>query len=311
MQGLALVTAFAVLAGCLGGSDASQTQPTPAPSDDPVTESTGAIEATVVTAEFAPVVGAQVVLQDLDQTQISDDRGSSLFPRLQPGAYTLLAAKAGYRAVQPQGLVVDVEAGKLSSAKLVLEPVPVVTAETSYHKSLLFKGFISCSAEWVRVATLVNRSQCGKGVNAAGQTVGADPNENATHLWNIENVQIQTIIMEAEWLPSIDAIGGELYFATHSAYSCAATSCQYNNELLAKGGRSPVYVAREEGAAHNITRAYGGVGATFPTKAWTVGRTFCEPGCAASVTFQQNYEVMVSAFYGLEAPAGWKSRPGS
>ncbi|MBI2076938.1 MAG: hypothetical protein HYT80_01010, partial [Euryarchaeota archaeon] len=191
-----------LLAGCLDGTTKDNVGK-PSATDEPVSETTGAIEVLVVTSEVAPVPGAQVVLNDLDQSKLADEAGRVLFSGLEPRAYTIVAAKAGYRALQPQGKVVSVLPGEIAQAKLVLEPVPVVTSESSYHKSLPFRGFISCSAEWIRVATLVNRTQCGKGVNVGGQTVGADPNENASHRWTIENVQIQTIILEAEWLPTI------------------------------------------------------------------------------------------------------------
>ncbi|MBI2077430.1 MAG: hypothetical protein HYT80_03535, partial [Euryarchaeota archaeon] len=98
-------------------------------------------------------------------------------------------------------------------------------------------------------------------------------------------------------------------FATHNAYTCTASSCTYSNEIRGKGGPSPLYLAVYEGDGHNITKGYGTVTPTFPKNAWTIARTHCAPGCAAAVTFQQGYDVMVSAFYGLEAPAGWKSKP--
>lgn len=297
-----------IASGCLGGTapavgnDASASSPFALPSD-----TTGAIDVLVLDPELAPIAGAQVVIDDTELSALTDAAGSARFADIEPGPYTVVAAKAGHRAQQPQGRVVEVVSGEVSEVRLTMEPVVAVTAATSYETTLLFRGFISCSAEWIRVAVLANRTQCGKGVDAAGTNVGGDPNENATHPWMVENSLIQSIVLEAEWQPSLDAAGRELYFATQTAYTCSVRSCQYSNEVQTVGGSSPLYAVAHEGSTSKITGSFGNPDAPYPRPIWTVGRTFCGPDCVASITLQQTYDVVVTAFYGREAPPDWRA----
>jgi hypothetical protein len=301
-----LVVAILLLSGC-AGTPTNLPSPSSTQGQGPADETTGSLQVFVVDAEVAPVFGAQVILSGTDYVATTDEFGGVLFTGLEPIPYTAVAAKAGFRAQQPQGRVAQVMAGEVAEVRLVLEPVVAVTAGTSYHTSYIFKGFVSCSIEWIRVSVLVNRSQCGKGVNVGSSNVGADTNENATHPWYVDNVQIQTLMLEAEWQPSIGATGSNLYFATQSAYTCAITSCQYNNEMQGGGGSSPVRVVTHEGGASNIT-GYFGDGATYPRQIWSVGRAYCTGSCVISATFQQSYELVASMFYGVPAPEGWSAR---
>lgn len=305
MKILSLLLAI-VLAGCLGGaSGPAETSSTGLAND--VTDETGALKVRVMDSEQRPVADARVALPALERAADTDAEGVVTFGDLAPEKYTVVVAKPGFQAAQPQGTVIAVEAGVVTELRLRLDPVPIVSDETSYHRTLIFRGFISCSAEWMRVATLINRTQCGKGVNVGTTTVGKDPSENASHAWAIENNQIQTVLAEATWKQSGAGTGAQLYFSTHTSFTCTSTSCQYGNELAGKGGGSPFRLVVEEGIAHNITKVLGGSTAVYPKPVWSAARTHCGGGCPAAATFQQSYDLLMSAWYGSPAPPGWSA----
>lgn len=306
---LVAVAMAVVLSGCLGGG--GENAPEAASGDVATDESlgVGGIGVLVITPEFEPIRGAQVLLADLDVSVTTGADGRANFTALAPGDYTVVAGKPGYTPSQERGKVVAVVADAQAEVTLELVPIPVVTAEQAYHETLIFNGFISCSVETIRVAVLANRSQCGKGVAVGGMNYGADPNENASHPWEVENRQIESIVIEAQWEPTVDALGNQLYFATQSAYTCYAASCQYSNEIGGVGGSSPLYKVIHDGVGEEIVGHLEEDPEKYPVVLWTAGRTYCPDGCYVTASFQQRYDLWVSAFYGQAADDDWRALP--
>ncbi|HLE47129.1 MAG TPA: carboxypeptidase-like regulatory domain-containing protein, partial [Candidatus Thermoplasmatota archaeon] len=101
---------------------------------------TGSIEVTVVTSELQPVAQAEVVLFGTAFAAYTDEAGIVTFTGLEPGNYTVVAAKPGYKAVQERGRAIDVLSDDPAEVRLTLDPVQVATAENSYHKTIPFTG---------------------------------------------------------------------------------------------------------------------------------------------------------------------------
>ena len=300
-----------LLGGCVGGEPtgsspkaatdgppigAAEEAPEPVPTED-----TGALAVTVLTSEVQPVGAASVTLTGTSQRAHTDLYGRATFNGLQPGSYTILAAKPGYRTVQDRGRIVDIRAQEITSVKLTLEPVALVTADTSYHRSHPFKGFIACGTEVRPPAIAAQSFPCGRGVSYSGQTVGRDPNDNSTHPFALDNVQVQAWLLESRWTPSQAALGSKLFFRIGRGLTCSGTNCNWERLADQVVGGSPLRWLRLEGPQKNITRYFGSEPKNYPTTLITDVRVACgdTPPCAAAMV-QQNYVAYLTVFYGKE-----------
>jgi hypothetical protein len=297
-----------LLGGCLGETADTVT----VPKEDGTTESgyptprpgLGALYVVVTTTEMLPVRSAQVVVADTSLVALTDAAGRVVFNDVEPGSYTLLAAKPGYRALQDKGRIARVASDEVSEVRLGLDPAPVVTAEHAYNKTHHFRGFISCAWD-----VKLHKYNCGRGKTVAGQNVGRDPNENSVHVWQLDNIQLQTVVSEAVWTPTGAGLGAELYVGLYSHYSCNLTSCSTSNEVRGVGGRSPVSLVIHEGVDQNLTKRFSRTASSYPRNAYSEVKAYCAESCTAMAAFQQNYELYVTVFYAQEAPPGWSALP--
>lgn len=323
--------ALALLGGCMGpeagpqgaiasgtGAGAAETTAAaPAPSAD-----LGSIDVTAVTDELEPVPGAQIVIIDADLTAFTDAAGKATFNDLEPGEYTLAASKPAYSTSQEKGIIARVAANEVVEIRFVLDPIAVVTAESSFHRVIPIKGFVACS---VYVAPVGNLDQCGKGLFVNGQTYGADPNENTLHTYPVEAPQIQQIFSEVVWKPTNEALSNKMrvwnYPSRQPCAGQASVGYCYNSPFGGKGGISPVQWSVLEGQDENITKSLAGEAKTLG-KETPFPRTFglflepvvtkpVESPLGYAVTYQQSYNVYMSVFYGEPAPAGYSALPPS
>lgn len=309
MKHVWLLAAFVVVAGCVSsgdptstGTSPSATVSTPAPGAD-----TGGIKVTVTTTELEPVTAAQVVLADTEFSVLTDNAGVAQFTGLNPGSYTVLAAKPGYQSVQDKGRLVDVLAGEESDVKLTLDPVPVINAQNSYHTTLPFTGFMSCGVEGEPGRVLGRSTPCGQWLNPGGIQVG-DPNHKTRFPWSIESLEILGIVVEAEWQPTTGVSGQQLRAVITHQIDCAAT-CLWQNAILTFGGPSPLQGSVLEGADHRITKRLGEDPAQYPRTVYAEMGAYCQTNCTgAQVVFQQDFDMWVTAFYGSEPPAAFSAR---
>ncbi|MBI2077766.1 MAG: carboxypeptidase regulatory-like domain-containing protein [Euryarchaeota archaeon] len=300
-----------LLAGCLGAETKSADEPTA----EPTTSSSdlGTLVVTVTTPEVVPVEGAEVVAEGpTPKSAFTDAKGAATLTDLEPGNYTVLAARAGYRPLQERGRLVDVLSGETVEVKLVLEPVEIVNASNAYHMTLPFNGFMGCSIAGAP-GTIGYTTYCSRGLTVYGQGV-RDPNDNSTHFWNIESRLIVGMVHEMKWQPTLPGTAGMLRIGTYRTYSCTGQAgvgqaCTPAGAIAEHWGASPVSGTKLEGDGKNITKNYA-KDAPFPQQVRTEVRAECSGSCSPfTFVFQQRYEAWVSSFYGLEPPAGWSVFP--
>ena len=135
-----------VLAGCVGSEanpDSVQGQPDPS-SLPPPSDTEGQIRGTVTDDSLAPVAGAQIGILSSDPQIVvtTNDAGQYAIVGLLPGAYTLQFQKLGFMAVTQQ---VDVKAGEVTEASVLLTPIAVNTDEAR-HFTIIGEGYFSCGA---------------------------------------------------------------------------------------------------------------------------------------------------------------------
>ena len=315
-----LLLSVVALAGCLTENQPTATSFSAATSSDAVppsadvpapTEDLGALIVVVTTTELIPVEGAFVELRATDRSGRTSPAGDITFNDLDPGRYTVLAAKPGFRAREEEGRVADVVAGTTGELQLVLDPIAIVTPETSYIDVIPLRGYLACSIDaFTGLSTTFGgySNYCGRGVAVGGQVVGANPNDNSSHTWTIQNMQVEGWWFEAVWQPSASALSDELLFSTQKSYSCLNVTCTGSGSFSSGGGPSPFRRMVTEGADRNITTKFGAEPVEFPQTINTLVRGFCTSPCA-SFTLEQGYSVWVSVFYGRDPPADYTALP--
>jgi len=226
---------------------------------------------------------------------------------------TVIGANA---LVQERGRAIDVLSDDPAEVRLTLDPVQVATAENSYHKTIPFTGFMSCSFYG---AVIGYTSYCGRGVTTTGGQSFGDPNDKTIHPWDVENNRIATVLWEVKWTPSQETLGRELWARIMSFWDCSGTSsqfCQPGDQIDGKSGRSPLVVRRDEGDKQNITRkitAHNPSG-KYPYRLYDEVRAWCNSAtaggdCYLQVMINQRYDGWQTAFYGAPQPDGFTSLP--
>ncbi|MBI2078441.1 MAG: carboxypeptidase regulatory-like domain-containing protein [Euryarchaeota archaeon] len=315
MRGAGWMVVAALLAGCLEGgatdaTDGSTSQTidaSQAPKAAPK-EGLGSIRVSVVTTEVEPVADAEVVLAKTEHAAYTDAAGAAVFNDLEPGTYTVVAAKPGYQAVQDKGRLAEVVAGEVADVRLTLDPISLIDANNTYEKTLHFKGFIACSFHMTLVGYT---SYCGRGLQVQGQDLGRDPNDNSTHPWTIEGPHVQGVVLEAQWTPSNAALGAELEIRSSATFTCDAYHCSPGGAIHAAAGKSPLKASRVEGTKQNMTTAFGNDPAKFPRPVWSEARAYLCAGCTHDILINQRYDMFASAFYGKEPAADFTALPRS
>jgi hypothetical protein len=262
---------------------------------------TGTMLVYALTRELLPVQGAQILLAKNNQSAFTDESGSVLFEKLEPGSYTVLAAKPGYQALQNKGRIVDVIAGETVEVKLQLEPKQLVTAGATYHTTFPFTGFISCI---VHVPPTAPQSLC------ARQQLVSDPNGKSVHTFQVESLLAQTLVVEAAWQPTIGALAVPFEIRTYRGFTCSnGLTCTGEGNMFSAYGNSPIYGMVREDDTQNLTRRLG-LEASYPKDFFAEMFVRCTfPDCYAAVVTQQKYEAWISLFYGEQAPEKWSIRP--
>lgn len=130
------------LSGCLGGTEAPGTPQTSPDPQSPVVGAfdakTGAIEGFVVDEALVPIAGAAVVLNETGANVTANKIGSFAFDHVQPGRYTVWAARDGYL---PAAASADVRAGSVTNMQIQL---PLDRNKSAYHEILPFTGYWAC-----------------------------------------------------------------------------------------------------------------------------------------------------------------------
>jgi hypothetical protein len=306
----ALLVLTLLLGGCLAATDPSaspgavggETAPADRSAPPASHDELGAIEVTVVTSELQPVPRAQILLEGTERTLFSGDDGLAVFSGLEPGPYTVIAAKPGHKSTYERGRAVEVIAAETSKVQFTLDPVEVVREGFAYHSTFSFRGFISCS---YAIGGQSASSVCGRGVVVGGSTIG-DPNDNSTHDFPVDNHQVRQFILESEWQPSIGALGSELFISLSATVTCNVYNyCAPDSQLGGAGGPSPIYYAYPATPTSDISTRFGTSPSDYPSTAYAAVRSYCPSGCTVRLTFNQAYNAFASVFYGEAPPVGW------
>lgn len=119
------------------------------PANDPLknTELKGHISGVVVDAAIHPLVGAVVTIPGLDLKDTAERDGSFSFTELMASTYYLKAEAPGHYGAET---LVEVEAGKITRVKFVLDAVP---PPTPYHVTQSFNGFAEITSEPLGIVT--------------------------------------------------------------------------------------------------------------------------------------------------------------
>jgi hypothetical protein len=133
MRGLAAAAIVVLLlAGCQAKPAAG-----PSVSSDP---GKGAVQGVAVSAAIVPLAGVGVRLEPAGRNATTDTQGRFAFDNVAPGAYTLLASKAGYLGAQT---TVQVEAGP--AGPLVRLQLEADTSSGQYVEAYAFEGIVDDS----------------------------------------------------------------------------------------------------------------------------------------------------------------------
>ena len=128
-----------LLAGCVGDAGAVKSDGPPTVAEK--TDATGGIEGNVVTDEIEPIASAQVALSGGNASTKTAADGGFAFSRVEPGMYTLVAARIGYfESLQK----VTVVAGEIAKTQIILNRIPV--AEPSFNETWKFRDVLPVSA---------------------------------------------------------------------------------------------------------------------------------------------------------------------
>lgn len=276
------------------------------------TESLGALSVTVLTTELVPVSAAQVTISDLDRNEFTDEAGVATFNALEPGDYTVLTAKPGYRALQDKGRVVEISSGEVTETRLTLDPIPTFDAGSAYQVSLPFTGFIGCALEgWQGPGGIGYTTYCGRGVQTPAGHI-KDPNDQTLFEVPIENIQIQSVVAEAAWQPNNPVTSPQvrLIWATGIQCGTGGSCLMTSNQKINVGGVSPLQGSYHEGSQANFSSRFPADAAAYPVSTYVEIRAYCDTNCTLlGVSFQQEVDIWASTFYGKPAPDGFSAFP--
>lgn len=293
------------LGGCLGNDGANVGQSTTDPGTAPTgtfSETTGAIRGFVTDLELSPIVGALVGLQGTElETRTAAD-GSYQFSELEPGPYTVLAARFGY---EPGQQSVTVAAGELTrNIDFRLEPIPVTDPRL---KTEIFDGLITCS---VGTAGLISE-ECGTGLGTPVGTFGGNPNNKIDWNFNITNdvyEDLNAVFIELDWEPQTAAAQ---QLGLHVAHGFVCTpGCDDDRkycDVFANYG-PPVQTCTV--AADNL-----GIGEiedgdelewSMTARAWAAPSGLTE---APNIVLEQKFTMYRTYFWDMDVPEGFTAVP--
>lgn len=279
------------LAGC---AEDAGTPDEPDANEPPVveaTETTGGIRGVVVDTAILPIADADVLVTPGDLKTTSDENGNFVLSGLEPGTYFVVVSHPLYDTVQQS---TEVVAGVAEPAAIKFRLTRLVNFDP-YLSTQPFKGYITCSANLVFVLS----EECGEGVGVSGQgRVGKNDNNKAQIDFQIESDQVKSLIAEAHWKPSTSvgapgAQSGGFNMGIYVDFSCLPV-CDWSYSIDRKNSNSPMYLRNDERTAELGPNEE----TLFSTFTWAASD---ETG----VLLEQEFDVFVTASYGLPLPEEW------
>lgn len=328
-----LAATVLALSGCVSNGDPEQapalTGAPPATFDD----ATGGIEGTVADDEQQPVAGAEVGIPALELSTVTDLEGAFSFSNLAPGAYNLYVLKLGYQsAVRP----VDVTAGDVQDVSIQLTPTAITGA---YQVLLTQRGLFGCGASWAPgmppepapgLASLP--LGLGEGLpNRVGGLAGcgsfSNDNMEGTPVrdldqfrlnWNLEEPMLnwKTGVFEMKW--TTNQLAGRGLSMAWEVDECYNRGTAF--EFARAEGGSPLRVQADEDLIQSVISNGTATdlcseapancnedGCKILSRAFAQEETTGDDQADIGVSFQQQYDAYLSAFFVDGAPEGFSA----
>lgn len=233
----------------------------------------------IINDEAMPIVGADVLLVELELSLITDEAGSFAFKQVPAGTYNVLANKLGYES---GGRRVDVVTGQIAELTITLPPVAIVEP---YQLSYSHRGRVSCG--------LAGVSPCA--VFLLTDLVGQpDPTGNAQAMtWNYDDTGYpDATVVEVVWQPTATATGASLTYGFFTSEDGLARS------YIASGNQgSPI---RAEATRDDLEKAYAEFQSDF---------NFILYPAEDGATFMQDFTIYRTDFYNGLPPEGYSFIP--
>ncbi|HUR62270.1 MAG TPA: carboxypeptidase-like regulatory domain-containing protein [Candidatus Thermoplasmatota archaeon] len=315
-----LLAACFILAGCATqASDSTSNGSFTEPPEVKVTDSTGGIRGVVVDEAIRPIKAATVLItgNGFNKTFTTDASGGFSVSDLQPGVYFVKASKPLYDTQQQS---IEVKAGVAPGVTKI--QLNQVVFGKPYMQTLRYKGFISCSGNYVVLLS----EECGEGVGSPrtncdvigvgpcvanpvmpGQRIGHNGDNHVQFDFFLAG-PAASLIVEEYWEPSSEA-GKGLYTPVSLEWACVPT-CG-GKTFLQLQGVSPL-LGRVDFQPGGVTKTLGSksvpINVTATDKISTF--TWADPD-STGLLLNQEFQVFASAFYILPAPADWSFVKGS
>lgn len=304
----------AVLAGCVGGG-AGGGKSNPTFSSFQPDASTGVINGAVTDSEARPLADVQVGIRSTQEATRTDASGRFSFGNLDPGKYTVDAAKIGF---DPIAREVEVKAGETTLLDLQLAPLAITGAP--HFVAFPFQGYYDCAlgaAAWVSACsypytaaylavkngTCVQAPACTPPITDL-HNVGAPKDLQKNEFrYNFTVQGNATVVSEMSWTPTSAAATRMQLVLSCANYDPVWDDCSDANDYATATGASPLRVQWDT------------AGKTMVPKGWVMARGYLPfsdlpplgngQDANLQVALNQKFEMWNSVWYNGKPPNGW------
>lgn len=294
---VALVFLLGGLAGCIGGGSPESGDPSDGAvclPEDPLCDDGGeeiqvgdggaVIQGFVTDEAFAPVVGARVVVEELDLSLTTDDTGQFAFTGVPAGTYGVRAERIGYNPAKKS--VIVGESGT-ETVELMLKAIP---KEVAYFHTQNFKGNWECNTHEIN---------CGKPIEDVDQNNVLNRQANDASQWSLPlDRKLASLVVEVVWTPGVSPAADRFEVTIRNDVS------QQDAPLKNAKGGSPL-IARVELAEIEAAALADGGSVTIRVDVSPTQGQEPHPGVGVGFAFQQPFDVYVTPFYLDPAPDGF------
>jgi hypothetical protein len=303
-----LVVALTVLSGCAAKSAGTTNSLDEAAKelDVQATATTGVIRGVVVDEAVRPL--GSVVLSLTSQGRVlstnSTATGAFGFQGLPEGTYFVKAHKLGYRDTQTSA---EVKAGVSDPAITKV----ALTADRGYVKPYVLafsaKGFIECGTDVVALCAVPNHF-C---IPAQPPCVAYTPNATNDNFSSFFPLDAEPRWVQAELVwTSTQALGDKLSVTTRVSTPSLHSDGFYIRGMNSSEGSSPLLVVDDYDRIHNTKNggkdALGVNGTGLEMDIFSGGNVDSPVGTLVGAQVQQEYQIIVHAFYGYRPPPGYR-----
>lgn len=314
----------AMLAGCV--ADAPKPQEEPQATAAEVNDTTGALVGTIINEEGLPIEGATIGLIETGITTTSDSAGEYTLNGIEPGEYSVQAAIVGF---EPGVKRITVIAGEISQANFQLT---VIAIDVPHYVSDQQFGNIQCSVTIFPGFPMSGMVAGSDGWYSSLQACGLLEDAQAANPLPPSKFDLQfpapagtqEFVIEQVW-QSTQAAGNGLSVGAEDP-----GAVNDGEDYGSATGMSPLYLYVPNQKLLNVTVAQGIDAAdddfVVQTRTFSTANTtnqglpvpipaipvFGAPNnqkLDAGLAFDQRFEVWMTAFVGMDRPAGFSALP--